>query len=807
MQSPWAELVAWLVLPVLLAGTSAGIGLLVERIVRVELPGTLLLPVGACTAIVLLMPGYTIGLGAWFGVVVLIAATLAGVWLARDRWREHLRRIPAPAALAALAVLGLYLAPVVLTGGWTWTGYNFVNDTAFQYLLTDWVARHGIPYDEQLRSTTSETVRMYLATRYPLGTHVHMATLQGIVRAPVEVFYQAYISGLMALSALALMTLARRAGAGLRWAAAAGAVAASASLTYHYALQGNVKEIGMVLTLVTAAAGARELLTAERPRAMAVVAALPLAAAIAVYGAAAGPYVLAIGGVSVAAVLWQRGVGTLRTRLLPTAAIGLVTVVVAAAPALTMVADSFRTLQGTFSTTSAQAAGEQLAHLARPLPLGQAAGVWLGGDYRIPVDRPAAAMITDAGLVLIGVMALAGLAITLRRREVAVAALAAAGVVTYAIVAPRTSAYADAKMLAILSPAIVLCGMLGAAALARRRRWAGVGIASAIGVLVLGSAAFAYHDVRLAPTDRMRALQDLGDRYAGDDRLMLFGEYEEFAKYFMRRATINAPAEALTERHVELSRDLGFFGGKTFDLDDMTLPFVESYPAIVVRTRPNESRPPANYDLEYRNDFYAVWRRQRGPEVVAHLGLRDDDARKSVAVPGCAGLQEFAAHAPARSRLVAAVQPEIRTLDLRRAADRPRAWPDDGERPGNMVLNGPGRASGSLTVRGGRYTAWVGGSFGRPVELWADGRRLAAVEGINTPEGWLSAGPIELPAGAHRLEVRRAAGGPEPGDGARSSLGPVALVADGEPKLETIAVENVQLFCGREFDWVEIVKD
>ena len=375
--------------------------------------------------------------------------------------------------------------------------------------------------------------------------------------------------------------------------------------------------------------------------------------------------------------------------------------VVAAVPSLTTVSDSLRSLRGTFQTANAESQGETLAHLTRPLPLAQAGGVWLSGDYRNAVGRPALAHVTDAGLLLVGILALGGLAVTLRRREVAAAALVAAGALTYLVVAPRTSPYADAKMLAIISPALVLCGMLGAASLARRWKPIGAGAAGLLGLLVLSSAAFAYHDVNLAPRDRIDSMASLGDRYAGDHRLLLWNEYEEFAKYFMRRAVINQPTEAMTESFIELKRDLGFFGGRTFDLDDAELAYLERFPGIVTRIRPNESRPPANYRREYGDGFYEVWRRQPRPVVAEHVSLFDERARTSVNEADCAGLRDLAAKAPAGSQLVAAVQPERKTLLLPRAEDRP-AWlaglaraagPDGAQhsRPGDRLAVGERR--------------------------------------------------------------------------------------------------------------------
>ena len=37
----------------------------------------------------------------------------------------------------------LVLAPVVASGRWTWTGYNFVNDTSVQLLLAQHLPAHG----------------------------------------------------------------------------------------------------------------------------------------------------------------------------------------------------------------------------------------------------------------------------------------------------------------------------------------------------------------------------------------------------------------------------------------------------------------------------------------------------------------------------------------------------------------------------------------------------------------------------------------------------------------------------------------
>jgi hypothetical protein len=160
---------------------------------------------------------------------------------------------------------------------------------------------------------------------------------------------------------------------------------------------------------------------------------------------------------------------------------------------------------------------------------------------------------------------------------------------------------------------------------------------------------------------------------------------------------------------------------------------------------------------------------------------------------------------PSRT-LVAARRPETATFDFAAATDRPAGWRPDRERPGLMLLDSPGSASGEVTVKGGRYRVWLEGTFGRPVELRVDGRPIGDAKEMNTPGGWLPVGAeLTLTPGRHRVEVRRGSPGPAPGDGARSSLGGVAFVAPGEPELIPFKIADAGQLCGRQWDWVQAV--
>ena len=102
-----------------------------------------------------------------------------------------------------------------------------------------------------------EFLKSYLSSGYPLGTQSLLGTFSGLTGyLRRRCIYQGFISGLAALAAVALATLIASVCSGLARAALIAFVAMSANLTYQYALQGGIKEIGLLATLA-ATVGAR----------------------------------------------------------------------------------------------------------------------------------------------------------------------------------------------------------------------------------------------------------------------------------------------------------------------------------------------------------------------------------------------------------------------------------------------------------------------------------------------------------------------------------------------------------------------
>jgi len=245
------SLVAWCWTPLLLLVSCGGVGLLVERLTALSLPTALLPALGLSAVIALSTIAYTLGAPTPVVLVAVALAAFAGLWVARTELVARLR--PGWPSGAAAVTYALYLLPIVATGAWTWTGYNFVNDTASHFLLIDYLSQHGTaPVGGAPTSAT--TVQGFVGgATYPIGAHAPLAALLPLIPAPLEATYNPYIAFAMALAAYAFAILLRFAGLPERFAAAGAVVAAAANLTYQYALQGNFKEV-IVLALVATGA-------------------------------------------------------------------------------------------------------------------------------------------------------------------------------------------------------------------------------------------------------------------------------------------------------------------------------------------------------------------------------------------------------------------------------------------------------------------------------------------------------------------------------------------------------------------------
>ncbi len=814
--------------PVALWVVCLSCGLAVERALKLRLSNALLLPLVLCVAMALIYPGYAAGAGDALAIGLLVAVGLAGLLFAKDGLRARLN--PGWPGIAGVAVYVLYMLPAIAYGHWTWVGYDFVNDSAFEMLLASHIKGYGLTLGNIPLTSEQQFLNSYLNTGYPLGTQSLLGTVSGLTGADVAVLYQGFIASMAAIGTVALATVTR----GLlsaRRAALAAFAAMAANLTYQYALQGNIKEIGLLAILCVGVALGREAIELGRPYAGAALMALVAAAAMAAYNAVAVPFLGALVLFLGLGLLFVRNSRPSRAWIGPLL-VGLGLAGLLAIPSLLSFKTFFNVASTGQSASGTATVPIQLGQLLRALPLSQLSGVWLSGEYRVAIASHGAGLLTSIATVAILLAIVPCVVWALRRRTVAVPAMVGMVGLVLLVVFPRVSPYAQGKLLAMCSPFVVLAGVsgllcllplpsrradrdthaqtgAGAGAGARGMGWRlsaiGTILAVGVGVAILASDLLAYNHDRVAPTARMEAIRQTGDHFAGRG-LVLWNEFEEFAKYFARAAKVSVPFEALTPQQVEL-RHPTYFYGHYFDLDEELLSFVEKYPIVVTRRSPTASRPPANYKLVYENAYYLGWERTAKPEVLAHLPLQQ---LYSPTFPvDCATLATMVAKAPQGSRLIEAKPPQLVSYEPQPNPKRPLHWPPNPGQAGSVFTAGPGRIQGKLTVtRPGDYRVWVQGDFPRPLHVWVDGHEVGAVSGANTPGQWLQAATVRLASGSHLVEVEKAPGRDHlgPGEWAVGTFGAVALQSKAPERMVSLPLSSWHSLCGKEADWIEVVR-
>jgi hypothetical protein len=808
MPSPslWENTQGFLLAPVAVWITTVGLGLLVERLARARLANALLIPLGYCVAVIVCLAVYTLGLGNVVLLPIICVLVVAGLLLARHELPARLNGgWPLAAGLAAYLLFDL---SVIATGHWTFTGYRLEDDVAFELLLTRHLQEYGTTIGPLAPSTARSFIESFLSTGYPLGAQSYLGALGGLLHAELASIWQGYLSALAGVGAIAAATLSGRM-MDRRVAALAGLLTMAAALTYQYAMQGSVKEVGTAVAVLCALALIRFAILELRGIAAAVIVAVPLAAILATYNAAGLPYTLALAGTAlVASVLVHRRLPS-RDWLRP-AGVGIVVFAVLAAPALKTLAKFFEVATGGFTGSSAVA--PPLGQLLRPLPLSEVVGVWLQGDYRIAVAPGLSGTAELVATVAILLLFALGLVHAVRRREPALPMGAVTMALVLLIVYPKAIPYVQAKLLAIASPVVVLGAVQGAAAI-RAKRLLPVallaGASLAAGVLL--SDALAYHHDPVAPTSRFIAMRDVG-HFLGKRGPVLVSEFDEFAKYFAYPTPVWVGTEYPAPENLVLRSPGGLYA-QSFDLDAETLPFVESFPYILVRHSPAESRPPANFRLVYSNSFYEVWKRTSSPKVLAHLP--EQPLYGAYAPVACPQLQAMVRGAPLGSSLLLAQSPQAIGYDVLHATVRSSGWIEDAEpyTPDAVTPLTPGSAGEIVHVpRAGRYQVWVQGSFPRAIRVTLGGHTVGSVRGWNTPGEWMQAGTTNVSAGAHALDIFRGGGGLAPGDGGtgndggKGEIGHVELVADQPERLSTVALSAWRRLCGVQADWVELVK-
>jgi hypothetical protein len=790
---------AWIVYPLVLVALSLGCGLLLQRAVGHPLPGVLLVPAGF--AVIVVAASFTTmgNATASFTTPLVVALAIAGFALSFD----YRARIDPWAAGAGVAVFAVYAAPIVLSGGVTFAGYLTLDDTATWLALADNAVEHGRTAAGLATSSYRVVLHDYESTGYPFGSFLPLGIGHQLTRQDAAWLFQPQIALMAAMLGLSIYSLSASLLRARPLRVAVAFLGAQSTLLFGYAFWSGIKEVTTAaLAAVLAAVIAK--VRAERWSARDM---LPIAVV-----AAAILDVLAIVG-----TIWLAGLAVLAGALLVAcgprrgsilvATLGAATLVLAI-PALAIAQVFFRVADSGSSSGSGITSGNELANLLHPLSNLQLFGIWPVGDFRL---RPSDMQITYILIGALVVAGLAGLVAALRQRAWGVPLyLGAALTGCFSVIALKNlghgSPWLDGKALATASPALVVAGIAGAAAMFEGgRRVEGCVAGAAIAAGVLWSNALAYGNVWLAPRGQFVELQAIGDHFAGDGPTLM----TEFQPYGVRHFLRKLDPEGASERRSRpvYLRSGGYLAKLQYaDLDAFQLSSILDYRTLVLRTSPLESRPPSVYRLVRGGRWYEVWQRPVQPRtILEHLSLGDE--QQPVAVPSCADVRRLGALAAGRNgTLVAAERAPAQTVDLTHST-YPPAW--QAGAGGTLLPHGAGTASMTIAVPGGgRYGFWVGGSFRDHLTLTVDGRSLGSATGqLNEPAQLTPLGATRLTAGEHRVELHYSGPGLRPGSRSyQFAFGPLEVgLPASDAHLADVPPSDASSLCGRSLDWIEAV--
>lgn len=801
---------------------SVGVGLLVERLAGWRIPAPLVPVFGFAGLVVVsqytVLPAFLAPYTPWVLAVLAISGFVAGRSSVVRRWRNRSFTAVLP-FLAAGTAYATLTAPVWASFRFTFPGYLLDTTNGFHLAGAEWILHHGEHFTDHSHAYGAMLIN-YFQAGHPTGGNVLLGATGWLTGQDLVWLLQPYQSFAVSLVALAVYYLARRASLTPLMAAFTGLIAAVPALVYSYTLMGSIKE----LSTLPAIFGIGALIPLAREQVKpGVRGVIPLAVAagagIGTLGPSFGPWLVALGGANLLFAIPAIRESLRGHRLLAAAdgssvritgvaaGLGIAAIAAGAVLAALPTAANFRNslnMAESLSGSNAPLANDH-GNLERALRFVQAFGVWLGLDHR---TDPKYLFQT---YLLIGIVIAAtviGAIWLIRRRAWPLVAFAALEFAVYGALVIRGTEWTDAKILMMLSPAVLFLAMTGAYSVLSVRRAEGILLAAVIGLAVFASDALAYHGTNPAPGERFKALAQIEDRFSGQGPTLLT-DFDEYAFYMLRHMSVDSPSYAgAMRRNFVMADNTPELYAHSYDIDDIAEPSVQEFNLIVQRRSPRWSRPPGNFRLVYQDQFYDVWRKH-GLAPLMHIplgsGLQQPVGKASCKTVSSLARQARNAHVPLR---YAHRQPNV-VADLSKAFLSDAFLTVDLEGLPQIDTSGPATIIVSVHVpAAGRYRLWIGGEVGRAVELRVDSRPVGTVSYQTGGDGnMINVARVDLAAGRHTIELIQGGGNLQPGSGQLATIDGVYLepISGRSEAVTTISPARWRSLCDNpDLDWIEI---
>jgi len=583
-------------------------------------------PVGLAALMVLSQPLVRLpgeGLPAALVIAVLLLAALAYGWRRPPGvGAAELAREALPAALIVLAVASIPFAVndrVGVLGEGIYT-----NDHAAQLFWGEWLATGFGPEPRGIEFG------------YPLGPQSLAAALARGTGISLETAFNGLLLAIPVLTALAALAVLRELPPARRTIAAA--LVGLPYVAASFLAQSAFKETAMALFLVGVAVGLHELQTrdvrAHRPVRVGAEGRRAAAAAVVALGVLGLAAVLTFSLAGLvwplaAAAIWlglELAAGTIRVSARAAGA-ALRPAWPALAAALALLAVVAIAQAGTLSSFidrfgDIQASTGRLISSVSPR---EALGIWPDGDFRADVAGDPAALI--ATLIAL-VAALASAWWWARRRDFAVPAALAAGVLVYLVTRWRGGIHVEAKALAVMAPVAMLFVLRGVLATEWRPPWR-IPVAALAVVFVLGAAGSTLLALRAAPVgteERAGELERLREEVEGERVLVLAAD--RFSSYRLRGALVGSPGGYVPSRDVRGRDGKRWDQGRALDFDSVTAETLNKFRYVITANAAYASTPPPGFERVASSPSYTLWRRQG--EVPPHELIEPPDAPGAV---------------------------------------------------------------------------------------------------------------------------------------------------------------------------------